>query len=124
LGVAVMGSIGASIYRHSTAHALAGSHLPVAVSAKALDSIGSALGAASTLAPGAAESVSAAAKHAFIRGLDISSVVGFGVAVGGGLLAWRFVPAGMRSGASASASAGSAPPVDAVALALAAEVDA
>jgi hypothetical protein len=103
LGVAVMGSIGASIYRHSASRALAGSNVGSAVTTKALDSIGSALGAASSLPAGAAQSVTAAAKQAFIRRLDISSVVGFGVALAGAALAWRFIPAGMRVGASAPA---------------------
>jgi hypothetical protein len=45
LGVAVMGSLGASVYRHSATHALAGANLPAAISAKALDSVGAALAA-------------------------------------------------------------------------------
>ncbi len=122
LGVAVMGSIGASIYRHSASRALAGSNVGPAGTTNALDSIGSALGAASSLPAGAAQSVTAAAKQAFIRGLDISSMVGFGVALAGAALAWRFIPAGMRVGASAPA--GSIPGLDSVPVAMATEVDA
>ena len=71
------------------------------MSAKALDSVGSALGATRSLPPGLAGTVSDAARHAFIHGLDVASLVGFGVAVAGGLLAWRFLPAGMTTGAAA-----------------------
>jgi hypothetical protein len=117
LGVAVMGSIGASVYRHSATHALAGAQLSAAVSAKALDSVGAALGAAGSLPPGLSETVSAAAKQAFIRGQDVSSLVGLGVAIAGALLAWRFIPEGMRMGAPAVK-------IDPVGVALGAEVDA
>ncbi|HEY2428712.1 MAG TPA: DHA2 family efflux MFS transporter permease subunit [Acidimicrobiales bacterium] len=103
LGVAVMGSVGASLYRRSATHALAGAHLPAAVSTKALDSVGSALSAAHSLPAGVAANVSDAARRAFIHGLDVASLVGVGVAVAGGLLAWRFLPAGMTTGAMPTA---------------------
>jgi hypothetical protein len=102
---------------------LAGGHLQAGVSAKAIDSIGSALGAAATLPAGAAHTVSAAAKQAFIRGQDISSLVGLGVALAGAALAWRFLPAGMRVGAPAGSTTAPAFSVEPISLALAAEVD-
>jgi EmrB/QacA subfamily drug resistance transporter len=103
LGVAVMGSVGASLYRHNASHSLAGTHLPAAVSAKALDSVGSAYDAARGLPPNLGRTVADAARHAFIHGLDIASLVGFGTAIAGGLLAWCFLPAGMTTGAPAAA---------------------
>ncbi len=124
LGVAVMGSIGASIYRHSASHALSGAHLSPAVSAQALDSIGSALGAAGSLPSATAQTVADAAKQAFIRGVDIASLVGFVVAVVGALMAWRFIPAGMRVGAPAAPPASVPVRVDTVRVAVSAKVDA
>jgi hypothetical protein len=101
LGVAVMGSVGASLYRHSAAQALAAVHLPASVSAQALDSVGPALAAAHQLPPALGLTVGDAARRAFIHGLDVASLVGFAIAVGGALLAWRFLPAGMTVGAGA-----------------------
>ncbi|HEY2303794.1 MAG TPA: DHA2 family efflux MFS transporter permease subunit, partial [Acidimicrobiales bacterium] len=124
LGVAVMGSIGASIYRHSASHALSGAHLSPALSARALDSIGSALGAAGSLPSATAQTVADAAKQAFIRGVDIASLVGFVVAVVGALMAWRFIPAGMRVGAPVLPPASVPVRVDTVRVAVSAKVDA
>jgi len=123
LGVAVMGSLGASVYRHGATHALAGAHLPAATSAKALDSVGSALAATRSLPPGVAATVSTAAKRAFIHGLDLASLVGFCVAVTGGLLAWRFLPAGMTTGAPAAVDLPLAPVLEPALAGLGAEVD-
>jgi EmrB/QacA subfamily drug resistance transporter len=100
LGVAVMGSVGASLYRHGTAHALTGSHLPAGVAAQALSSVGGALGVGRTLPAAAGLRVDSAATHAFIRGADVASLVGFGVALAGVVVAWRFLPAGMTVGGS------------------------
>jgi hypothetical protein len=103
LGVAVMGSVGASLYRRSTGHALAGVHLSHAASAGALDSIGSALATARTLPAATARAVTDAARHGFVHGLDVSSYVAVGVALAGAAIAWRFLPAGMTVGAAAPA---------------------
>jgi hypothetical protein len=100
-----MGSVGASLYRRGTTHALLAVHLPHAVSTQSLDSVGSALTAAQTLSPTLARTVSNAATRAFIHGLDIASLVGFAVAVGGAFVAWRFLPTGMTTGAPAPAVA-------------------
>jgi len=123
LGVAIMGSVGASLYRHNATHALARTHLPTSVSAQALDSVGSALTAAHQLPPVLAHTVSSAASHAFIRGLDIASLVGFGVAVGGVLVAWRFLPAGMTSGAPPTAEAPPFAPIEAALATVSVEIE-
>ncbi|HLY83633.1 MAG TPA: DHA2 family efflux MFS transporter permease subunit [Acidimicrobiales bacterium] len=122
LGVAVMGSIGASLYRRSATQALAGAHLAPAVSAKVRDSVGSALQVSRSLPAGVARTVNDAARRAFLHGLDISSLVGLGVAVAGSLLAWRFLPAGMTVGAGATSETRTAG-IDPTMLALGAEVD-
>ena len=117
LGVAVMGSVGASLYHRSAARGLAAAHLSPAVSAKALDSVGAALASARTLPAGVAQTIDEAARRAFIHGLDVASVVGLGVAIAGACVAWRFLPAGMRVGAAVPAA-----PADDV-LVLATEID-
>ena len=106
LGVAVMGSVGASLYRRGAARALAGAHLRPAVAGRAADSVGAALGAARSLPPALGAAVRAAADRAFIHGLATASLVGTGVAVAGALVAWRFIPAGMTVGAPAPVGAG------------------
>jgi EmrB/QacA subfamily drug resistance transporter len=103
LGVAVMGSIGAAFYRHDAASRLAGTHLAPAVAGKAVNSIGSALQAASTLPQPVRATVAAAARHAFVRGSDAASLVAVGVAAAGAAVALRFLPHGMRVGATAPA---------------------
>jgi EmrB/QacA subfamily drug resistance transporter len=123
LGVAVMGSIGASLYRRSAAHSLAGSHLPAAVSAHALDSVGPALAAARGLPAQLGHAVGDAARSAFIHGLDVASLVGFAIAVAGALLAWRFLPPGMKTGAPAPAEAPPVPADSAVVRELATALD-
>jgi EmrB/QacA subfamily drug resistance transporter len=100
LGVAVMGSIGISLYRHEAAHRLAAAHLPHAVSAQALNSVGSAFGVATRLPATQSNAVADAARHAFIRGTDVASIVAVGVALAGALTARAFLPAGMRVGAA------------------------
>ncbi|MDQ1433729.1 MAG: hypothetical protein QOF59_545 [Actinomycetota bacterium] len=97
LGVAVMGSIGASLYRHSINGSAAAAHLP----RTALDSVGSTLTAAAQLPAGTRASTVEAARHAFIHGLDISSLVGVFVALIGAAIALRFLPAAMKVGAPA-----------------------
>jgi MFS transporter, DHA2 family, multidrug resistance protein len=92
LGVAVMGSIGASLYRRSIGRAAAAAHLP----ARALDSVGSTLAASSRLPAGTRAATIDAAHHAFIRGLTISSLVGVVIALVGAAIAARFLPAPTR----------------------------
>jgi hypothetical protein len=65
-----MGSIGASLYRHSISGLAAATHL----SGTALD----------------------AARHAFIHGLDIASLVAVFIALAGAAIALRFLPAPAR----------------------------
>jgi Na+/melibiose symporter-like transporter len=95
LGVAVMGSIGASLYRRSIAHTAATLHLP----AKALDSVGATLAAGRQLPEATRGLATEAARHAFIHGLGVASLVGVGVALAGAAIAARFLPPAMHLGA-------------------------
>jgi sugar phosphate permease len=87
LGVAVLGSVLASVYASHLHHATAKLAPPLAAAASA------SLGAALRIdAPGLA----AAAKQAFIDGLGTATYIGAAVAALGGLLAFRFLPATTR----------------------------
>jgi hypothetical protein len=92
LGVAVLGSVWASSY----AHALAAPVLRATVAPPALQasrsSVGAALAAARALPAPAAQSLVAAAKEAFVHAADVANVVAALVAIGGALLAMRYLP--------------------------------
>ena len=92
LGVAVLGSVGASLYRHDLAARLAG-HLAGPVPTSALDSVGGAAQAARHLPPADGQLLVDAARHAFVHGLDVAAVVAVVVALLGAGLAARFLPA-------------------------------
>jgi EmrB/QacA subfamily drug resistance transporter len=104
LGVAVMGSVGATLYRHDLVQRLSGTHLAAAASAKALNSVGTALQVASRLPGPTGQDLADAARRAFIHGSNAAALVGAAVAAAAALLASRFLPAGMRVGAPASAA--------------------
>jgi EmrB/QacA subfamily drug resistance transporter len=99
LGVAVMGSIGASIYHAQMAQHLTPARLDPSATAAAHDSIGAAAGLVGKLSPAQTEVVLSAARHAFIQGMDVASWVGAGIALAGALVALVFLPTGMRVGA-------------------------
>jgi MFS family permease len=84
LGVAVLGSVLASVYASHLHDATAKLAPPVAEAAAA--SLGAALSIQGV--PGLAD----AAKHAFIDGLGMATLIGAGVAAAGALLAHRFLP--------------------------------
>lgn len=85
LGVAVLGSVLASVYASHLHHATASLAGPVATAAES--SLGAALRL--TQVPGLAE----AAKQAFIDGLGTATYIGAAVAALGAMLAYRFLPA-------------------------------
>jgi EmrB/QacA subfamily drug resistance transporter len=84
LGVAVLGSVLASVYA-SHLHPFT-STLPGPLAATAESSLGAAL---RLDVPGLAD----AARQAFIDGLGAATLIGAGVALLGAVLAWRFLPA-------------------------------
>ena len=79
LGVAVLGSILATGYRHHLASHLVGA--PKAVATLARQSVGSAIAASHSLPPAAGRSLSTAARRAFTDGMSIVFVAAAGVAV-------------------------------------------
>ncbi|HYD08477.1 MAG TPA: DHA2 family efflux MFS transporter permease subunit [Acidimicrobiales bacterium] len=84
LGVAVLGSVLASIYSSNLGDTVAG--LPDEVAAIATSSLGGALQLVDV--PGLAD----AAKQAFVDGLGVATIVGAGVALAGALLVRRLLP--------------------------------
>ncbi len=113
LGVAVMGSIGASIFHDQmSSHLTAAAHLSPAAAGAAHDSIGSAAGLVGQVTPAQAEIVVAAARHAFISGMDAASWLAAGVALAGAGVALVFLPRGMRVGSAAPVDASVEPAAD------------
>jgi EmrB/QacA subfamily drug resistance transporter len=96
LGVAVIGSVYATLYGTRLSSVLPGS-LPPRLADLAHQSVGAAFGVASQLAthgqPALGDAVHQAAAEAFDHGVSIGSVVAGVVAVGGALLAAAFLPA-------------------------------
>jgi EmrB/QacA subfamily drug resistance transporter len=98
LGVAVMGSIGAALYRSTLTR-----NLPAGVSApSSLNSLGATLTTARHLPAGAGRALTEAANRAFVHGLAVAHVVALAVAILGGVVASVFLPRGMRVGAAAT----------------------
>ena len=96
LGVAVIGSVYASVYgSRLTATLPAG--VPGQVAALARQSVGAAYTAAGTVAahghPALGQALQLASTNAFLRGLTIGALVAGGVAAAGALLAAAFLPA-------------------------------
>jgi len=92
LGVAVIGSVYASLYgSRLTADLPAG--LPHAVTAIAHQSLGAAYAVAGRLPGAAGQAVHDAATNAFLHGLSIGCLVAGGVAAAGAVLAVLFLPA-------------------------------
>ena len=99
LGVAVMGSVAASLYRHDLTQRLARSNVPRGVAAKAMGSVGGALQVALRLPAASGGALAGAARHAFFQGADAACVAGAVVLAAGAVIAATFLPAGMRVGA-------------------------
>jgi hypothetical protein len=95
LGVAVIGSVYASLYSSRLADSLSG--LPHGLGQMARESVGAAFGVAGQLASGGqgsvGDAVRQAATGAFDHGLSVGCVVAGAVAVAGALLAVAFLPA-------------------------------
>jgi hypothetical protein len=93
LGVAVIGSVYASLY----ASRLTGAHLPVTVDRTAHESVGAALTAAGNLGsaghPALASTVHDAAAAAFFHGFHAANYLAAGVAAAGAVMALWLLPA-------------------------------
>jgi EmrB/QacA subfamily drug resistance transporter len=80
LGVAIMGSVLASVYE---------SHIPASAGPDARDSIGGAIAVAAKTGDTA---LAQTASHAFVSGMTAAALVGTVVAVAGALVAWFLLP--------------------------------
>jgi EmrB/QacA subfamily drug resistance transporter len=113
LGVAVIGSVYASLYNSRLAGLLPAA-LPGRLAAVAHQSVGAALSVAGHLGAagqrGAAATVRVAATGAFLHGLSVACLVAGGVAAGGAILAALFLPAQPPSQAPGDSDASAAGP--------------
>jgi len=91
LGVAVLGSLLSSVYGARIGDTLHG--LPAGVVSAARDSVGAATGVAARIGGDAGQQLTAAAHSAFIHAMDVTVLVGAGVALAGALVALLFLPA-------------------------------
>jgi len=86
LGIAAMGSIGVAIYRGQLADQLPPG-LPAEVATATRDTLGSAVAVAAQLPSQLGSTVVAAARDAFVEGMQLSSAIAAGVAVGVAVMA-------------------------------------
>ena len=91
LGVAVLGSLLSSVYGARITDTLRG--LPPAVVSAARDSVGTASGVAARIGGDAGQALATAAHTSFIHAMDVTVLVGAGVALAGALVALLFLPA-------------------------------
>jgi predicted MFS family arabinose efflux permease len=105
LGVAIIGSIFSSIYIHAIQTSRAAAILPTNLIATAKQSVGAALGAATSVAtshPGAGGLLRHAANDAFFSGFKVGCVVAAGVAIGGSIMAAILLPSHPSEGSLAT----------------------
>jgi EmrB/QacA subfamily drug resistance transporter len=96
LGVAVLGSIMASVYGGRILDALSGTPLPAGLRAAAGDSLAAALQIAGGVGGAAGRGIAFAAQDAFVQAFQIGSVVTGAVALVGAGIALLFLPARSR----------------------------
>lgn len=93
LGVAVLGSVFATVYRPGLADKLAGTGLTDVELARAQDSIGGALQVASQLPEQTAANVVAIAKQQFVDGMQLAIFVGAAIVLAAAVVVFLFLPA-------------------------------
>jgi EmrB/QacA subfamily drug resistance transporter len=91
LGVAIMGSIGSSIFVQRLHSVLA--HVPVALAAPARSSVGAAVTIGQRAQGTTGVALVQGARHAFVTGADYAVLIAAGAALLGALVAVRFLPA-------------------------------
>ncbi len=96
LGVAVLGSIMASVYGGRVLDALSGNPLPAGLRTAAGDSLAAALQIAGGVGGAAGRGIALAAQDAFVHAFQIGSVVTGAVALAGAALALLFLPSRSR----------------------------
>jgi EmrB/QacA subfamily drug resistance transporter len=92
LGVAVMGSLASSVYRHAVDDRLSDTAVPAGARPRIEDSVAGAFGAAHDLGGSTGTAVMDAARHAFIDGVRVSSVVALVLLVGAAIASARLLP--------------------------------
>jgi len=98
LGVAISGSVFASLYGPKIVELISNFGLPEDVVAIAKQSAGAGFAVAEMApTPEAAEAIRGAVSEAFMHGFHAASFTGAGVALVGSLCAWKFLPARNRS---------------------------
>jgi len=103
LGIAILGSIGAAVYRSELADLLP-TGVPAEAAGAARDTLGGAVGAADGLPGELGSSLVEAAQDAFIQGMRVSSAIATVVAIGVAVLAVSMLRH-VRSGADREADA-------------------
>jgi EmrB/QacA subfamily drug resistance transporter len=98
LGVAIVGSALTARYQHLMTNALTGRHVPPAIRETILGSLGAALGIAEHVSGAARTLLAAAARSAFISGMDLGLRIGACVALAGVLVALFALPVRVRRG--------------------------
>jgi len=91
LGVAILGSIAASVYRSSLAPTL--HSLPASVDERATSSIAGAVQATTGLSASDAHALTTGAQQAFVDGMHMAALVGAVLAVMAVITVMRFLPA-------------------------------
>lgn len=99
LGIAIVGSIGAAIYRRHMLEALPAG-LPPEQAAAAADTLGGAVGVAAALTDtGTAQAVLSAAHAAFSQALHVNALIGAAIMLVTALIAARYLPRKLPAGA-------------------------
>jgi len=93
LGVAVVGSVFASVFSPRLSDALAGLSVPADVAQQASESLGAALAVAAVAPPEVAKQLAIAAKDAFVSGLSTGCWVAVAAVVVGAVITALFLPA-------------------------------
>jgi len=94
LGVAICGSVFASLYGPKLGELVAKFNMPAEAVALAKESAGAGFAVAEmSPTPEAAQAVRAAVSEAFMHGFHTACFTGAGVALAGALFAWKFLPA-------------------------------
>ena len=91
LGIAVLGSIGAAVYRRQVADAVPAG-VPPEAATTARDTLGGAVGVAGQLSEGLGEALLAAARAAYIDGLHLVAACGVVILIGVAILAALWLP--------------------------------
>ncbi|MGH2450437.1 MAG: MFS transporter [Candidatus Limnocylindria bacterium] len=111
LGISILGSVGAAIYRSGVAMTLPAG-LPAEAAAAARDTLGAARGVASQLPEGVGAPLLDAARVAFVQGMQVAAAISVVVALGVAVLALFALRDVGRNGADGDAAPGRDPAPD------------